>query len=1433
MMSKRSKLDKRNIRDIFALTPMQEGLLYHYLQDPEKDLYFEQLTLDISGKIDLALFVRSWNFVIETNEMLRAVFHWEKLKNPIQIILKDHKIQPKYYDISRETSEKKRKQLNEIISKDKKEKFNLQEVPFRVSLCKVEENKYKMIISNHHILYDGWSNGILLKEFFSTYNDLLKGKELVKPVKTKFKEFINWSRGGSVDQQEKFWKSYLKEFVPPTNSPIKPRRKEIAHTGDYQFSFAADIKDKIEGFVKKHKVTMSSLLYSVWGLLLQQIHSTGDVLFDTTVSGRSANIKGIENIIGLFINTLPLRVQTRRNEKIVSFLSRMDAVLQQWREFENTSLITINEYLDAYYRQCLFDSVLVLENYPLDWLLMQKNSALAVNSFSISGRTQYDLTIIITIFDDIRVGFTYNNDLFDKEIIELLANDMVRTISQITDDSQKKISGIIPLSEKLRTRIVERCKQRDMAELEREQEKEFPKTARGKVPGGVIEEKLLDIWSDLFRVEKSGITIDMNFFDFGGHSLKASLLAAKIHQVFNARVPLVEIFKRPTIKELASYITQSTEDEYIPLRPVEKKEYHRTSAAQKRLFMLHQLDRESTVYNGPLMMILEGPIDKERINKSFKRLIQRHESLRTSFHMIAGEPAQRIQDKVEFQVEYFLATEVTIKNFIRSFGLSKAPLLRVGLVIIEKDKQLLIADMHHIITDGISMDILTREFVSHYKGEKLSPPRIRYKDFSEWQDKRLKTGELKHQEAYWLNHLSGELPILDMPLDYPRPTIQRFEGERIRFQLEEQLTRELNTLSKKTGTTLYMILLATYNLLLAWYTGQEDIIVGTPSAGRNHADLENTIGFFLETMAIRSYPTDDKLFNLFLEETRTTTLEAYENQDYPFRELIKKVGNGNHLSRNPVFDVMLNVLNQDQAELKLPGVNIIPFDFDARVSKVDLTLEAREVGDKIVLELEYCTALFKRETIERLSQHFVNILRQVLNDPHIRLSGLEILNEGERKQILVEFNNTGIEITGDETVIDYFASQAEKIPDHAALVDPGGDIKAAGSRNILITYKELDNKSNQFTGFLRRKGVGPDIIVGIMAERSVEMIIGILGILKAGGAYLPIDPDYPAERIAFMLKDSGAEILLKDNDFTPEAFTTCPKGTSSHLHLSPWVNAPATSLAYIIYTSGSTGRPKGVMVTHKNLVSYLYSFEQEFTINNEDVVIQQASCSFDVFGEEVFPCLVKGGRIVLSSKDEVRDTALLTGFIARHQVTVIDCSPLLLNELNRSCLSTAKNPLRTIHTFISGGDVLKGEYVNNLIKIGNVYNTYGPTETTICATYHKLSIGEESNIPIGKPIANYRVYIINKNFRWLPVGVPGEICIAGVGVSRGYLNQPELTAKKFLATDEHGRTRTAFNQKLLRGDPGAPRRGEPKMAKCFAPYAMRHAPCAMLSPPGR
>lgn len=1077
---KKDKDKNKNIEDILALTPMQEGMLFHYLKSPDSSRYVEQLALRLSGEIDPQTVAAAWNLVIKNNEMLRAIFRWEKVKKPVQVILKDHHVNPEYHDLSAAPGSEKDKLLAEIKTSDHEKKFDLRQPPFRITLCRTAQNKAEMIITNHHILYDGWSNGILLKEFFSAYNDLVEHREPRKIAKSGFKDFLKWfHRQQDKEEQEKFWKDYLLSGrdLETIASPIIGKRtkaREIVDTGQYLYRFPAGLNHRLDSFAKQHKITLASLLTSAWGLLLQKYYQVDDVIFDTTVSGRGAKIKGIEDMVGMFINTLPLRVRTRSGERIGDWLVRQYEEARQRESFENTPLADINEYVEiASFRdkeKILFDSVLVLENYPLDKQLMQEKGKLNVDSYAVSGMTHYDVTLIITIFDDIELNITYNKDLFSGEILNRISEQFTVILEDIIKSPLKSAAEIeVPIAAE-RKKLLER-----LTALE---EMGGIAATEYVAPRDTLEKKLAEVWAEVLNIERRdehhrSIGIHDNFFDFGGHSLKATLLAARIHRDFDVKIPLEEIFKGPFIAHLAQYIKEAsvkTYEAYEAIEPAGEKEFYMLSSVQQRMYALQQLDPESTAYNVTAVMEITGQVDgkvQDMFQAAFTQLIRRHEILRTSFHLVNGEPMQKIHDpgEIAFKIEYqdpgageIQQPMLTIQQFIRPFDLSRAPLLRVKLIKIGDRCSQLVLSMHHIITDGFSMNIFVEEFVALCApsgGNDLPVIKKQYKDFSEWQYNRLQSGKLKGREEYWLKELSGDLPVLSLITDYPRPLVQRFEGDRVHFVLDKETTRRLYRLARRTDATLFMVLLAAFNILLYRYTGQEDIIIGTTVAGRSHPELAGMIGLFIETLALRNYPSGEKTFEDFLKEVRSRTLAGYENEAYPFKELIKKIGDAGDMSRNPLFDVMLIVQNVDTAKLELEGLTFTPVPYYSKESKLDMTLEAVEIDGELKFHIEYAAAIFKADTIERLAGHYVNILKEAASNPGLRTADIEILGAEEKHSILEDFrwshwNPEPGKYPFDKRIEEIFEGQVSQTPDNIAVV----------YEDQHITYQQLNEKAD-------------------------------------------------------------------------------------------------------------------------------------------------------------------------------------------------------------------------------------------------------------------------------------------------------------------------------------------------------------------------------------
>jgi amino acid adenylation domain-containing protein/non-ribosomal peptide synthase protein (TIGR01720 family) len=817
----------------------------------------------------------------------------------------------------------------------------------------------------------------------------------------------------------------------------------------------------------------------------------------------------------------------------------------------------------------------------------------------------------------------------------------------------------------------------------------------------------------------------------------------------------------PTVQGLGEEIMKVDGKGYLSIPRAQDKDFYPLSSAQKRMYLLHMTEPDKTVYNMPYVFRLKGSIDTAKLEAAFQTMIDRHEILRTVFVIKDGEPVQNILPEAKgifTKVNSSNPVNELLNDFVKEFDLSQAPLMRVQLVEHEKESYLLL-DMHHIISDGASMDTFMKEVTIVYGCETLKSLTHQYKDYSQWVQER----DLSKEREYWLEIFKDEVPVLDMPLDFTRPKEKSNKGATVEHKMDSELKRRVETIAKTHRTTEYMVYLSVLMILLGKYSRKEDVVIGSPVNGRIHKDTESILGMFVNTLAMRGYPNHEKTYASFLEEVRNICMKAYQNQEYPFEELVKELHVIRDYAHNPLFDVML-VYEQDiQGKIIFGGVEAKSVSLERDVAKFDLTFIICEHVRENDLAIEYCTDLFREDSAKRMLSHYIEILEQVTQDSGILIGDIGVITEEEKELVLGAFNDTVVEYPKDKTVIELFEEQVTSVPEQTALI--------FGEESM--SYRELNSKINQLARKLRGMGVKPDDIVPIMAERSIEMIIGILGIMKAGGAYLPIDATFPEERIAYMLEDSKAKLVLK---YKTEVNTQLPvvdigdatiyMGDDSNLEK---VNVP-DDLIYCIYTSGTTGNPKGVLIENHGIVSLNKYFLRNYGLTQKDKILQFANQIFDASVWETMMALLNGATLVVVPKEVQVDSDAIGIYCKRHQVTVALFPPnyyLQINDIKLRILMTA-------------GSESNVQIVEKA-RDSQYINAYGPTESTICATDWKYKKGEviPSNIPIGKPIANSQVYIM-EGMQLCGIGIIGELCIGGVGIARGYLNRPELTAERFI-----------------------------------------------------
>lgn len=835
---------------------------------------------------------------------------------------------------------------------------------------------------------------------------------------------------------------------------------------------------------------------------------------------------------------------------------------------------------------------------------------------------------------------------------------------------------------------------------------------------------------------------------------------------------------------------------FLPLLPVPRDRDMRLSFSQERLWILDRLGLGSIAYAVPLTYSLKGVINTLALEKSINEIVRRHEILRTTFGEKNGNPIQIIHKPKDHTLDLIDLSDLTeaeredaVRRISgeakRPFDLSKGPLLRISLLRLSDEDHILLLTIHHIIFDGWSTGILLAELSVLYKAFSEGNPSplpglpIQYGDFAVWQRQWLQGEALESLLAYWKRKLDGAPPVLELPADRPRPPVQSHQGASQSKAIPKTISEGLKSLSRQEGVTLFMVLLAAFKTLLYRYTGQEDIVIGTPVANRKRVEIENLIGFFVNTLILRTDLSGNPTFRQLLGRVRENTLEAYDHQDLPFERLVEELQPERSLSHSPLVQVMFTFQNTMASNLTLPGLSANRLRPAWETAKFDLTLFIANGKEGLIETIEYNTDLFDGETISRMAGHFQNLLEGMVSDPDTRVSELPLLSEAERHRIVVDWNNTTAEYPRDKCIHQLFQQQAARTPGAEAVV----------FEQKKLTYGELNSQANQLARRLRAAGSGTGELVGICLERSIDMVIGILGILKAGGAYVPLDPSYPADRLNFMLEDAQIRLLLTEkrhrNIFPAYkgAIINLDDEQAAHSHggiENPDVPVSADGLAYVIYTSGSTGKPKGVCVPHR-AVNRLVTNTNYIALGPSDVVAHVSNCSFDAATFEIWGALLNGARLVGLGHAVILSPEDFAAALQTHRINTLFLTTALFNQMAHA----VPDAFRTVRSLLFGGEAADPECVRRVVHAGppeRLIHVYGPTEnTTFTSWYPVEDVPEKAlTVPIGRPVSNTRIYLLDRHHHPVPVGATGELYAAGDGLAQGYLNRPELTAEKFV-----------------------------------------------------
>ncbi|MDD2812621.1 MAG: amino acid adenylation domain-containing protein, partial [Bacteroidales bacterium] len=1360
------KIKKENVQSIHKLTSMQQGMMLIYLSNPLDTTYFEQICLKINGLYKEEIIKNTWMHIVDQYDILRTVFRWNGLEEPIQIILHNNEPEIHFYRLQNDNNIEPF--LLKILGEDLHEGMDLEKVPFRVTVVRESKDIYYMLISHHHILYDGWSNSLLINNFYDIYSALINDKEITVSNQTDTSIYFDYLKNYSTENSNAHWKDYLKNYHAFSLTKKLSEDVEISVNIEKKL-FEKDESETIKRFCKDNGITPAALLFAVLGLCLQKSLNCADIMIGTTVSGRNLPIRAIDQMVGLFIQTIPLRFQNYTEKSLLDFVRQVNIDIINSSGNEIYSIADIKRHLGVPVEKELFEVIAVAENYPIDTRKLSSQE-----DFQIQYHMSYDkksaapLCVEFRLLEDIEVYFKYKKNIVSGTIIADILSSYPEILQQILRYPYGSVNKLIAIGNAdVELNSTGICMSQQVAV---------------RVKDNETINRLKVIWADILEIPMETISDDANFFDLGGHSLKLTYLILRLQKEFEVGpIKVSYIYKIPTIKLMADFVCLQKQ-KHIPIPKQPLKAYYKVSPAQKSFYMFQKLYPISVHYNMISAYVINGFLEMDKLENALELLLDKHESLRTTFLTEDGEVFQRIHKYIETPL-FYLSSEgkkedKIIQDFIAPFDLSTAPLLKVGVAQIDSDRSMLVFQLHHIISDGISNQILIQDLVDAYSGSFGKEQSITYKDFSVWKSLH----DRSKQKQYWEGRLQDNVFQTNIIPSCTNNGQQGWQGRTIHFELDKCKHKELKDLTMRENVSLYSLLLSCWVILLHKLSNQTYITTGTVTSGRTHPDIEETVGLFISSLPFSVKISDDQSFHEFLLNVHEMFINDMDNQDYELGEIVNDLHLNRNPNENPLFNTMFVLQNMKQTEFKLPGLSIKEFTSFQKYTKYDLTLFVTPEQDVLLFDMEFRVDLFNESLVRLFSQYYVAILDKVIGDTELPLHDISILLPEQKQYILHEWNSPVSKLE-DKTVQALFKNQVLLNPGKIAVVDG----------NNRFTYAELNILANKIAYFLRTHNVKQGDTVAVYMDNSVTLIAGLLGILKIGAVYLPVDIETPSKRLSYILEDSGCQhiLVLGDRVSPIEGLSTINVWNIKKLmdmdeNVEDILVGSADDTMYIIYTSGTTGVPKGCLVQQKSVVNYLeWAISQYYKTDEASTFAFFSSPAFDLSVTSLFSPLICGQTIAIYR----RKLDALYQVLSDNLCNIIKVTPTQLRLIVSKNCSASK-----IKTIILGGEQFTVELAEKATKAFGadirLYNEYGPTEATVGCMIHQYDpkIDTGHAVSIGVPAANMQIYVLDGNMEICPVGVKGEIFIAGIGISPGYLKQPELSQCVFIEHAFEGET---------------------------------------------